>query len=72
MRRPATVCRPATIRPTAPNPSNSHKRAETQLVIGWLLAVGAPDGRERLGGERLTAIAMVMMVIGYLVWPLVQ
>lgn len=23
-------------------------------------------------GERLTAIAMVMMVIGYLVWPLVQ
>jgi hypothetical protein len=23
-------------------------------------------------GGRLTAIAMVMMVIGYLVWPLVQ
>ena len=32
----------------------------------------ARPGLSQSFGERLTAFAMVMMVIGYLVWPLVQ
>ena len=36
------------------------------------LTAGASGFLSQSFGERLTAIAMVMMVIGYLVWPLVQ
>jgi hypothetical protein len=52
-------------------------------VLSWLGAAKAgyirprsgttsDDNNSELRGKRLTAIAMVMMVIGYLVWPLVQ
>ena len=45
-----------------------HSSAASRFTAG---AFGILNLSQSFGG-RLTAIAMVMMVIGYLVWPLVQ
>jgi hypothetical protein len=52
------------------NPSTM--RGDASAVAYSRFTAGAFGFLSQSFGERLTAIAMVMMVIGYLVWPLVQ
>lgn len=50
----------------------STMRGDASAVAYSRFTAGASGFLSQSFGERLTAIAMVMMVIGYLVWPLVQ
>jgi small-conductance mechanosensitive channel len=52
------------------NPSTM--RGDASAVAYSRFTAGAFGFLSQSLGELLTAIAMVMMVIGYLVWPLVQ
>ena len=49
-----------------------HECEATRQLSPIRVSPGASGFLSQSFGERLTAIAMVMMVIGYLVWPLVQ
>lgn len=49
-----------------------HECGDASAVAYSRFTAGASGFLSQSFGERLTAIAMVMMVIGYLVWPLVQ
>jgi len=52
--------------------TGSTLRGDASAVAYSRFTAGASGFLSQSFGERLTAIAMVMMVIGYLVWPLVQ
>jgi hypothetical protein len=47
-------------------------RGDASAVAYARFTAGASRFLSQSFGERFTAIAMVMMVVGYLVWPLVQ
>jgi hypothetical protein len=50
----------------------THECEATHQLSAIRVSPGASGFLSQSFGERLTAIAMVMMVIGYLVWPRVQ